>query len=218
MRWKVLTILVVLTLAGALGAGIVMGQVFQTSQQTSGPVSTASSEAPSLYICEPDSTAGPECGSDDSGADEAIFETDEGLWPSVTAIWDIRLRNVDIYNWDISGATGTWEKISDPGNDCAITPVLSLSVLGNAGGGKNDNHVSGSACDREVEVPPMFCSEQQVCCGLVSCSYCKGTVHIAPGDYEDMRIRVRLPEDAPDECVDTAWALSIQWDIVADPQ
>lgn len=55
---------------------------------------------------------------DDTGEDEAIFETSENLLPGETTSWPLRLINTGNRAWDVSNVVVTSSELSDPGSDC----------------------------------------------------------------------------------------------------
>lgn len=132
---------VLVVVAGAVSAGIVLAQLGDT-QTASGTINAITTSA-DLYICEPDSTPGPACGSDDNGADEAVFETLENIVPGVEPQWDIRLKNVGTVDWIVSGIMFSAVITADPGNDCPANALRvthpGVKILGKAGDSVNDN-------------------------------------------------------------------------------
>ncbi len=97
MKRGMFVAVLVVALAGAVSAGIVLAQLGDT-QTASGTINATTTSA-DLYICEPDSTPGPACGSDDSGADETVFETLEDIRPGDRVEWAVRLQNVGVVDW-----------------------------------------------------------------------------------------------------------------------
>src|SRR3990172_6311797 len=140
------------SLLAAVALGAAVWAQLSGTQTASGTV-TVSSTSASLYICEPNSTPGPDCGSDDNVADEAVFETLENIRPGQTAQWDIRLKNVGTESFLVTGLTLNIAEASDPGGDCpdnALQPgphpsaaylvtTGGVSVLGKGGDDLNDN-------------------------------------------------------------------------------
>jgi len=114
--WRLIPFVVVAIAVGVL-AGVVYAQLGDT-QTASGSVNVATSASADLYICEPGDIPGPECGEDDSGEDEAIFESVENMLPGDQVQWDIRLKNTGTEDWIISDARVTVVETVDPGNDC----------------------------------------------------------------------------------------------------
>ena len=70
MQLRRVLLVVGVGLAAAVTAVVVYAQL-DDSQTAAGTIN-ATTRSADLYICEPDSTPGPACGSDDSGADEAV--------------------------------------------------------------------------------------------------------------------------------------------------
>ncbi len=202
MSSGLLVTLVSLVVAAAVIA-VVLAQ-FSDSQTASGTV-TVSSTAADLYICEPDSTVGPDCGSDDSGADEAVFETLENIRPGEVATWDIRIKNTGTEDFLVTSASLDVVEALDPGGDCPddalqdgrhpITgqespqsfsgfPAVGVFVLGKNGDDLNDNSTNFGI--------PMFHRE------LSTFSFPQYVnVKVAAGDYEDLRLRLALPLGSP---------------------
>lgn len=106
------------------------------SQSTSGTI-TATSSGVDLYVCEAsDAVQGPTCASDDSGADEIIFEGPDDLHPGETIQWDLRLKNIGVQLWQVTTAQPVITIASDPGGDCGVLlegePTLGhLAILDN---------------------------------------------------------------------------------------
>jgi len=175
----------------AVGAALVVLAQLTDSQTASGTV-TVSSTAADLYICEPNSTPGPDCGSDDSGADEAIFETLENIRPGGVVEWDIRIKNTGTQDFLVTGAPVTIVETADPGGDCpdnALQPVQfqfqfppavpGVLLLGKAGDPVNDNPAG-------LIGVPSFTYESFG-------SIFSRNIKVAAGDYEDLRLRLQLP-------------------------
>jgi len=79
MKGRFLPIILVAVIVSLLG-GVAFAQL-SSVQRASGSINVTSSASADLYICEPNSTQGPDCGADDSGADELVFETVEDMLP-----------------------------------------------------------------------------------------------------------------------------------------
>jgi len=194
--------IVAAVMAAALGLGIVatVVAVFSDQQFTAGSAAMAP-EGVDLYICEPDATPGPACGSDDSGADEIIFEGEELATPGDVTIWDIRLLNAgpDLV-WDIDAFDVVITETNDPGGDCDAIPTFEPWILGKDGDYLNDNHpylggVATGSMLAYADGPRWF-------------------VHVEPGDYEDLRLRVTPPIEAGNECYSNAWSVAIDWTAI----
>jgi hypothetical protein len=195
----------VAALAIGVTAAVVLAQ-FTDEQQSAGAVTVAGPGAIDLYICEPGPQGqppvpGPSCGPDDNGtsngpagADEAIFETIEDLTPDDTTQWDIRVRNNGTLAWDLTGHDIAFTETDDPGNDCNRVPTLEPRILGKAGDPVNDNHAGFFAGWMYIEG-----------------QFAGYVVHVDPGDYEDIRLRVTIPANAGNECIDNAWDLNVGW-------
>lgn len=229
-------------LAGALpvamvvmmfAVGVAWGLMIN-SQVASAELTAASSSDFTLHICEPGAAAPtatplePEgwCPVDDDGGgvdlrDELVFEDVSSLTPGEIVLWDVRLVNAgnasawDLWSYDVDIAE---KPDGDPGDDCTVPlELLNLFDLGvaigdggtfpdpNQHGGRltydvyNDNHNDPiTGVPDAIELPP----------------YAR-VVHVEAGEYEDVRLRVRLPADAGNECLDTTWTLSIQFNVAA---
>ncbi len=220
--------LFVLALAVSAGVALAVGVVLAgfLSQTTSATLSMATSDEPTLYICEPRElggavVAGPDCGKDDDGTkdgppgpDEVIFEDDENAVPGSIRFWDIRLRNTGVDAWDLFPAIDTIDPV-DPAEDCTVKPEVSLvRILGKVAASGFNDPLSGATYDTvndnhsfaggNVPGAAFFWLET-----FTSQYY----VHVAPGDYEDLRIRVSFPTTAGEECVGSEWTLTIDWNV-----
>jgi len=199
MRKRLIFVAVALVGVGAVAA-VVFAQ-FTDTQSASGTI-TVSSTAADLYICEPDSTPGPDCGSDDSGADEAVFETLENIRPGEVVTWDIRIKNTGTEDFVLTGAALNIAEAVDPDADCPdnalqdgrhpITgqespqsftafPGVGVFVLGKSGDDLNDN-------PSNLFGVPMFHRELSV---FFFPQFVN--IKVAAGDYEDLRLRLELP-------------------------
>ena len=158
-------------------------------------VTTVSSD---LYICEPNGTPGPACGSDDSADDETIFEALENMRPGDVVQWDIRLQNVGPVDWEVQGVNLVISETADPGGGCpanALSPANrhpivaqfttgGVFVLGKNGDDKNDNATSvggGLGLLRWFNQP----GGDQIVTRLI----------VAVNDYEDLRLRLEMLSD-----------------------
>jgi hypothetical protein len=137
----------------------------------------------------------------------------------------VRITNVGTEPWDLLNVQTQWQETADPGGTCTVTPegvVYDFGVQGPSGplitilgrvigvGGSpdpvdgalysslNDNHgvVAGSAQFRRLNTG-----------GSVT------SVHVEPGDYEDLLLGIRLPTSTPDSCVDVVWQLTTTWTV-----
>jgi len=174
----------------AVGTAVLVLAQLTDSQTASGTV-TVSSTAADLYICEPDSTPGPDCGSDDSGADEAVFETLENIRPGGVIEWNIRIKNTGTQDFLVAGAPANIVESADPGADCpddALQPaqgfffppaVPGVLLLGKAGDPINDNPAGliGVPSFRYESFGSIF----------------SRNIKVAAGDYEDLRLQLQLP-------------------------
>jgi len=200
MKLRTGIVVVVVLVAVGVIAGVALAQL--TDSQTASGTITATSTSADLYICEPDSTPGPACGSDDSGADETVFETLEDIRPGETAQWDIRLKNVGTVDWTLSNAVLTIVETVDPGNDCPDNVLLpgrnvydnwtnaGAFILGKAGDPINDNPLPGSSFY------------------LYIWDGGARAVKVAAGDYEDIRLRIELSTSGTENCDGNEWNVS----------
>jgi hypothetical protein len=195
----------------AAGAGVAFAALSNT-ENASGTVNVTSTSA-DLYICETGQVAGPACGSDDSDGAENIFESIEDLRPGETVTYDIRLKNVGTEPFLVSDASLSISEGADPGNDCPASPsplygsgpndnyynTWGVSILGKAGDADNDN---------TGEYPngiPEFQLETR--------SYTQLPIHIAAGDYEDVRLRLTMAVEGVGACDSNTW--NVSWSFTA---
>ena len=193
MKRRLGIVLVALLVAVGVIAGVALAQL--TDTQTASGTINATSASSDLYICEPGSTPGPDCGSDDSGADEIVFESQEDIFPGETKQWDIRLKNVGTTPWLITAAAP--EGVVDlSGNGCAgwVLQQDQATVLGKAGDEVNDNVWSSFQLTREINGYGI-------------------SVKVAPGDYEDLRLRVRFASSGLENCGGNQWRVSWRFEV-----
>lgn len=188
--------------AVAVGGAAVVWATLGDTQSATGAVNvtTVSSD---LYICEPNGTPGPACGSDDSADDEIIFETLEDMRPGDIVTWDLRLRNVGTVDWRVSGVTLISVEDVDPGNDCPSDALRQtargITILGKNGDEVNDNAGVGVG-DRE----PIFRGET---------TNQQRHIDVAAGDYEDVRLRLGLDVVGTQNCDGNQWSFSWQFEV-----
>ena len=204
MKWRSLLALTGGLVAAAALLGVAVA-VLTDSQTATGTI-TATSTSADLYICEP-GVPGPACGSDDSGADEIVFETIEDISPGETVEWDIRLQNVGTTDWILSDVTVTIVETLDPGSDCPDAALVTgrdqinvnssagAFILGKAGDVFNDNPAPGG-------------SFFLMAWGTNS----PRGVFVAAGDYEDIRLRIELPTAGTENCDGNEWSLTYVFD------
>lgn len=188
MRWPTI---VAVSIVLSLGIALFVYAQLSDSQTASGTV-TVSSTAADLYICEPGATPGPDCGADDSDADETVFEGLENIRPGEIREWDIRLKNTGTEDFVVTGAPITILETTDPGGDCpdnALQPVqmgffFPPAVPGVLLVGKNGDPVNDNPSG--LTGLPAFAYESF---GFVQTR----NIKIAAGDYEDVRLRLQLP-------------------------
>jgi len=205
MRWRSILLLGALLGAGA-GAATVVAQLTDT-QNRSGQVNVSSTASVDLYICEPGTTVGPDCGADDSGADELWFEGLEDAGPGDIVQQDLRLRNVGPDGWTVLDyPTVTTTEESDPNADCSATPNFELvRILGKAGNEVNDNPQWGDP--HYLSGAPTF---------LFESGGSSRQIYVASSDYEDIRVRVSLPGNLTG-CEGNVWHISADWVVGASP-
>ena len=204
MKWRSLLALTGGLVAAAALLGVAVA-VLTDSQTATGTI-TATSTSADLYICEP-GVPGPACGSDDSGADEIVFETIEDIIPGETVEWDIRLQNVGTTDWTLSDVTVTIVETVDPGSDCPDPALVNgrnlinqssaagAFILGKAGDEINDNPSQGAS---------FF---------LIRWTSHQGhAVLVAAGDYDDIRLRIELPTSGTENCDGNEWSITYVFD------
>jgi hypothetical protein len=220
MKLRLMATLIVFAAAGGLAGGMSMA-LWTGSQTASGNVNATTASA-DLYICEPENSIGPNCGSDDSGADETIFEDLENLLPGDEWSAWMRLRNTGANAWYILAANPVVTEVSDPGADCDLLPTADTYLYGKtvvetgAHDYCNDNTPTGTPSwpSGELQAFPRWPSLPLYgACGSQAGSY---YVQVRPNDYEDMVVRVRLPFNAPAGCEDNVWDISVEWQVQAN--
>jgi hypothetical protein len=214
---------VALVAVGA-GAAVAVWGSWIAPHEAAGTVSTATSAQEELYICQPSgTTTAPICPVDTNGADEAIFVTDENLIPGAVAWQKVRLTNVGSLPWDVLSVSKNWTKVTDPSGACNTLPEAintpggaadatapGITVLGKVNGGANTDpvdHVGYDALNDDHGTVNGSASFLQLGSnnGVV--------IHVAPGDYEDMLLGIRLPITAPDACLGAVWQLTTTWTV-----
>jgi len=183
MKWRLLPPMLVVAVGVGLGTAFVTAQLLTETQTTSGSVTNTSGNPQALYICEPSGSGSQPCPGDDSGADEIIFEATEDMFAGKVVPWDIRLRNIDFTHWDVTGVEYDVAEAADPGNDCdenLYEPVLLFTFTNYP----NDEHLVSTS---PQPLPKM---------GWES-SGTWWTIHVIPGEWQDIRIRATLPVDTP---------------------
>lgn len=130
MRLRFISIGSIVLAASAVLGGVVLADLL--GGQRAGGTVNVTTEAAELHICETFGEVfsattttttiqfipGPDCGFDDSGADEEVFETVENISPGRTAEWDVRLKNVGTRDWIVQDVVLGVVERHDPGNDC----------------------------------------------------------------------------------------------------
>ncbi len=195
------TLFLVLAMGAAALSAYTVFAVWLDEKTSTGTVSLATADI-DLYICEPDSTPGPACGSDDSEADEIIFEGTESLTPGDEATYDIRMQNVGAtLPWDIGGFDITFTETNDPDADCNDVPTATPRILGKDGDDVNDNHPKefGAPWVAMMDVEDFIPDTRYL-------------VHVEAGDFEDLRLHVLIP-DLGAECSDNEWSINIAWTV-----
>lgn len=208
MRLRLVLTTASLLVALALAA-LVYAQLSDT-QTASGTVNVSTTSA-DLYFCEPDSTPGPACGSDDSGADETVFETLEDIRPGEIVGWDIRLQNVGSEDWRVTNVTLNISEAVDPGADCPDDSLRSgdplrattagVYILGKDGNPFNDN---------PFQLP-----------GLSQFGWIEGgsprtgtqNIKVAAGDFEDVRLLLHLIGSGTENCDGNEWSVSWEFSV-----
>lgn len=136
------------------------------------------------------------------------------IFPPYSA--EYQLRTIVSVGQNQLNVTPNWTSIPTDNTPYVILRTPSpnvgpgVTVLGKVGGSKaepldgvsydqaNDNHAStgGSSTFRRLSGD-----------GLSS------TVHIVPGDYEDLLLGIRLPIGTPDNCLNVVWGLTTTWNV-----
>ncbi len=224
MRWRIIPIVGPLLAVGALAAAVVYAQLGD-SQTATGTLNVTTTSA-NLYICEPNNMAGPDCGSDDSLADEAVFETLEDMAPGDLAQWDLCLKNVGTRDWWVTGVTLNIVETVDPGpaptGDCPDKALRGERFDDKFGGftvlGKlvttatgdpiynefNDNVSEGGA----PPGVPAFIRDS-----LFPSDKPKMHIRVASGDHEDVRLRLQLDGGGTENCDANQWEASWQFTV-----
>ncbi len=209
MKRGMFVAVLLVAVAGAVSAGIVLAQLGDT-QTASGTINATTTSA-DLYICEPNSTPGPACGSDDSGADEAVFETLEDIRPGDVVEWDIRLQNVGTVDWTVTDVIHRVVETADPGGTCGGSGALSAEALNPFGGssprgvfilGKNGDSIN----DNPSNLPGLISLRRE------DSTLGQNHVKVAAGDYEDVRLRLTLRGDRGD-CSGAEWDVSWEFEV-----
>ena len=182
----------------AAGAGVVVAALGDT-EDASGTINV-SSESADLYICEPGNVDGPDCGPDDSDGAEIVFEGLEDLRPGDIVEYDVRLKNVGTVPFVVLDAEFEATETNDPDNDCPQGvlsaysdgyPYVGVTILGKDGDWLNDN-----VYDVDAIRFPVFDSYQDL------------SIAIAPGDFEDVRLALRLNLQNSVNCDSNEWDVS----------
>jgi predicted ribosomally synthesized peptide with SipW-like signal peptide len=116
-------------LALVVGAGTFA--VFTDTQTATGPVNSGTIN---LYLADL---------GDDTGEDEAIFETTENLLPGETTSWPLRLINTGNRAWDATNVVVTSTESNDPGNDCGTN--LTVAYVPTFDGNDHDGMIHANA-------------------------------------------------------------------------
>ena len=218
MRRKLVFIAVILLAAGTL-ASVVFAQLGDSRTATGSlNVSTTSAD---LYLCEPNNVVGPTCGSDDSLADEAVFETLEDLLPGDRAQWDLRLKNVGTRDWWVTGVTlnilETDDPISAATGDCPSGALRGeffggLTVLGKGlqvipGTGDTGDTILYDEVNDNFQGPPPGVPRFR---GKI---YGELPIRVASGDYEDVRLRLQLDYVGTEYCDANQWEAAWQFTV-----
>jgi len=213
-QWRFI-ITVGIASAMALTAGVILAQVMIDEQTAEGGVNafTVTVEGSAdLYICEPGTIAGPDCGADDNGADEVVFEGNEDIRPGEQISWDIRLKNVGTIDWVIREVRFLVSETNDPDSDCSADllregnrPTGNTSskggvfILGKDGDRINDNDDFPEVADGSAR---QFATET-IGLGFLP-------IVVAVDDYEDVRLRL---EFAGLNFVDTLRCSGNEWSV-----
>ncbi len=213
-----------LALLAPVAATIVWAQWFPT-HQANGQANTAASTADVLYICQPDGlTTNPLCPIDTSGADEIIFAGNEDLLPGNIRWQKIRVTNLGTESFDILDVTHSWVKVSGP-STCTIVPegvywyagVLQpgppegpgIELLGQVSAtGYTDP--TGTGYSVTIDHPQIAGSFLFTSINLTGALK---SAHVPAGSYNDFLLGIRLPANAPADCMGVVWQLTTTWSI-----
>ena len=202
MCWR--HILIPAGLLAAVAVAVVAYGQFVDTETASGEIAATSTSA-DLYICEPDGTPPPDCGSDDNGADEAIFETLEDIRPGEIVSWDIRLQNVGSDSWTVLGVTLTVTEVADPGDDCPDDAIVPAPVIYAAVPYYSDSGVFILSGPCTVPGAPVFLREaypdqyKAICTGASASA--------------DVRLRLQLSPVGTEYCDGNIWNVSWVWTV-----
>jgi hypothetical protein len=200
-------LLLAIVFSVAVVGGVRAASEWADSQNASGEISVTSGSA-DLYVCEPTGSSGdPICLGDDSGADEIIFEDDEDMAPGSLKAWDVRLVNRGDLVWDVYDVLFSITEEIDENEDCNSLPVTlgfpdappGFPPLTALEPYTDDHQTTGGG---EFGPPFRFLPGRT-------------TVHVAPGEYQDVRIEVIMPADLPIACRGNAW--NISFTFVVEP-
>ena len=229
---KGVVIALVLVAVGVGAAAMVYG-AFIPPHQATGQLNTAASASEGLYICQPSGTTiDPICPIDTDGADETIFAANEDLLPGERVYQKVRVTNVSSEPWDILSIDANWTVVSDPGSDCSTLPQKTVFRGGVSGGhddqsgsgpgvivlgkvgGTFDDPIDGTLYDGGEAGSDNHASIQGSAeFAIRGSGFRTRTVHVEPGDYEDLLLGIRLPVGTPIECIDVVWQLTTTWTV-----
>ena len=227
MRWKLGFTAGILLAGGAL-AGVVFAQLGD-SQTATGTLNVTTTSA-DLYLCDPNNVAGPACGSDDSLADETVFETLEDMLPGDLAQWDLRLKNVGTRDWWVTGVSLNILETTDPGpgatGDCpdgalhaerdlhgGLTVLGKLIAIAIGTGDETGTPLVYDETNDNVftSAPPglpAFIQDSRFLLQLPNMH-----VRVASGDHEDVRLRLQLDTAGTENCDANQWEVSWQFTV-----
>ncbi len=202
MSWRLLALALGGVAALAIAA-LVYAQLGDT-QEAGGSVNATSTSA-DLYICQPDATPGPACGSDDNGADELVFETLEDIRPGEVVEWGLRLKNVGSDDWTVTGVTLTVTETADPNNDCpddalraGSDPTMGTPSPEGVFAVSTNNNIAGTGA-------PEF--------ALLESTDPARNIRVLAGGYEDVRLMLVLYPVGTDSCDGNEWDVSWEFTV-----
>jgi hypothetical protein len=186
----------------AVGAGAVIAALGD-SETASGTI-TVSSESADLYICEPGTTPGPECGADDSDGAEIVFEGDEQFIPGESRYYDIRLRNVGQRSFVVTDLNFLINETADPGNNCPDHALWS-------GGHPNRYWDSSAVWILDDPAGDDSSSIDSIRFPYEDTSQSDSVIAIGPGEHEDVRLRLKMDLFDTENCDGNVWDVSFEF-------
>jgi hypothetical protein len=138
-----------------------------------------------------------------------VFEADEQLRPGQDASWNIRLRNVGTVDWMVTNMSLAIVQTSDPGPQCP-TSVLAPWRFPNSFSSTDGVHVIGKNGDpfNDNPLPP-----PNGIPGFAASTTERVAIRVAPGDFEDVRLRVALGGSGVENCDGSQWNVTFTFTV-----